>query len=703
MFVLNIMSGMIAFVPNFVPPFRGAAAKFRSTKLRSTPACGTKPKVQVKAMVKSSSHDDGWGADDFDRDYYDELKEQFKHRKNVHIFAKEDYELDDMDAPYLFDNRARDLEQIRKEMTTRPKAKLDEHVRPDHIMLMSDMHTEAELEHFKSTLRTCDAINGKVWQDPMPESDLDGDPEHIHFRKSPKPERDPRDEELPALLGETNLLKRKQFENEQDEIDALQRSCDMMDTDYMNEPVEPFSLSGNVDVPDPEEFSRWQAEAAVRGGGATRGESYFLPPFKDPMDILEGEDPSEQPTPPHQHNAFFNANCGEWHGTVRVFSLQTGNKFAPHLTACLSLHSSVEKGADKRIVWNSTISEESLDHVSDIHIPSPRHREALVPGRAVSADGCYVVCRKNGISLKDTEFFTMSRVCLEAITTDKTCRPELEIGMRSEYERLPVRHRIFLCTSTGKKKIKAKGGEPQLDFSHIIVLKEFLSTSLHRFSVDSQERLLPSSLGLEVISGAKLFGLWRGRGVVLHPEYPPMSCHQFSTSYRTSREENITENDVSWVENQIPDNPNQVSRRRERTVKKRKVSRRVREARLHDRRRLASCELLTSEKSGAIEEQRFAWKALPSVDAFSSMYSPRIGHFIGDYAALVVSKQLLLMFPMGNAFPNIWNTVSAIELSVPSRLRIEAGRNDQGTLVGALFVNETLEESTESDAVASYV
>ncbi|KAI0559904.1 hypothetical protein FGB62_131g022 [Gracilaria domingensis] len=698
---------MSAFVSSFVLPFNSRSSNSRLSTSRVSSLHATVWNARANVTVASASDDDGWGMDDFDRDYYDELKEEYKDNDRVHIFAKEDYELHDIDSPYLFDNRARDLEQIRKEMATRPKAHLDEHTTVDKAMLLSDMHDQTELESFKETLLTHDAINGKGWQDPMPPSDLDGDPEYIHFRKSPKPEKDPRDEDILALLGETNLLPRKLYPSEQDEIDALSSSYDMMQTEFWDEPAEPFSMGGNVDVPDPEEFAHWQAEAKARGGTAVKGDSYFLPPYKDPRDRIKRPDPPGGHTAPHQQESFIKANLGVWQGSVRVFSLHSEHKFAPQLTASFSLHSSVEKGANGAVEWGSTATAESIEHVSDVWVPSPKHGEALVPGRAVSAEGCYVVCRKNGITRQDTEFFTMSRACLESMTRNKSCRPELEIGIRSECGGLSARHRIFLCTADGKGELKDNGRRKPVKFSHVIVFKEFLTTSVPselstEYNVDTCTS--PQEFGLEVASAAKLLGLWRGHGVVLLPEYPPMSCDHVSTRYDTSEEDSITENDVTWVENTVPDNPNQTSRRRERTVKKRKTSRRVREARMHDRRRLSECQLLIREESGqAVEEQKFAWKAMPSVDAFSSMYSPRVGHFVGDYAALLVSQHVLLMFPVSDAFPEIWNTVSAIELSRPSRLRIEAGRNDQGTLVGALFVNETVEDGAESDSVADYV
>eukprot|EP00737_Agarophyton_chilense_P001001 gb/GEZJ01001112.1/.p1 GENE.gb/GEZJ01001112.1/~~gb/GEZJ01001112.1/.p1 ORF type:complete len:591 (-),score=79.63 gb/GEZJ01001112.1/:3228-4961(-) len=577
--------------------------------------------------------------------------------------------------------------------------------------MLSDMHTQRELTQFEQTLRTHDAVNGKLWQHPMPPTDIHpDDPRYIDFRKAPHPPHtDPRHEDLLASLRESTLLERKHFTNEQHEIDALSSSYDAMHSDVSDAPAQPFSMSGNVDVPPPDQFARWQAEANARGGAATRDESYFLPPFKQhPPHHLHLAHPPQPLVAPHQQATFAHANRGAWQGTVTVFSLQTAQTFAPRVTACFSVNTCVRQCADGAVAWNSTASTHSLEFVSNVRVPSPKHAQALVPGRAVSAEGCYVVCRKNAITRHDTDLFTMSRACLASLAHNKRCRPELEIAITAQHQSLPVRHRIFLCTSAAEHEPKQTGMRNGSKFSHIVVLKEFQTHSAPTAASSSHSGAVATAptteLSLQSTSAAKLLGLWQGHGVIFHPEYPPESCVQVSTTYETSNRSTITESDVTWVENHIPDDPNHVSRRRQRTAKKKKLSQRVREARAHDRRRLSECHLLTRQVCGqAHEEEKFAWNAIPSMEAFSWMYSPRTGHFAGDYAALLVSKQVLVKFPVSEAFPQIWNTVSAIELNTPSRLRIEAGRNDEGTLVGALFVKEKLEDAAESDAVVSYV
>ncbi|PXF45124.1 hypothetical protein BWQ96_05098 [Gracilariopsis chorda] len=696
---------MAAFISQFAIPFDTSLQRREGTpKPRRQVSNPSKAPVLIpRASVAESSGGGTWKPDDFDRDYYDELKEEFKDNKKARIFAKEDYQLDDIETPWLFDYRARNLEEIRKRMTTRPKENPDPHSVPENAMLLSDLHTEEEIADFEDGLRTNDQINGKKWRDPMREEDFSGDPEWIGFRKKSDEDVTLKEHESLASLGEEGLLPRKPFNSEKDEWEALNDSYDMMQTEFWDSHVEPFSVGGNTEVPSPEEFARWQKEAEARGGGATSEESYFLPPFNDPTNNNASVSASTQQNFPDQHKTFATSNCGTWEGTLRVFSIHYGQEeFVPRIERVFSSRTAVSPEPREAVMWSTTVIGDSCDYVSEREIPLPKHPDALISGRAVSSEGSYAVCRINGLGNQNTDdYFTMSRVCIESITGDNKCRPELEISLLTRQNNGSVRDRIFLCTSPDTDRIGGRG-KTKVRFSHIISLNEYLGTTSEKSKADVLRH--KSSDYLESANIEQLLGHWTGRGALFHPEYPPMSFTEVTTDYSVSRSDSVTQSDVTWGEKRVPDDPTFKSRGRERTLRKKKVSKRVKAARDHDRRRLSECRLITRERNGSdAEEERFAWKALPCLNAFSTLYSPRVGHFVGDYCGLLTSRRVLVTFPVSDAFPDMWNTASVIYLNRPSRQRIEVGRNERGALVGALFIRETIEDAAEGDAVAAYV
>lgn len=551
---------MQAFISQFARPFHTTlqCRKGNHTRQVRPPKRFRPPVIIPRASAAGNSESGTWIPDEFDRDYYDELKREFKDNKKARIFAKEDYQLDDIETPWLFDYRARNLAEIRKRMSTRPKEEPVPQGVPENAMLLSDLHTEEEISDFEQGLRTNDQINGKMWRDPMREEEFTGDPEWIGFRKKRDEDFVLKEHDSLASLGEEGLLPCKQFESEKDEWQALNESYDMMQTEFWESPVEPFSLGGNTEIPTAEEFARWRKEAEARGGSATSEESYFLPPFNDPMTTNANFSESYQQDFPDQHKTFVASNCGAWEGTLRVFSIDYNHEFVPRIAGVFSSSSTVSAEPRQAVVWNTTVVGNSCDYISERQVPLPKHPESLISGRAVSSEGSYVVCRINGINNQNTEdYFTMSRVCIEALTGDTKCRPELEISLLTREAIGSVRDRIFFCTNTETNRT-GSGVKTKVQFSHIISLKECLKSSTTKPGAEVVGH--NSSHNLDSANAERLLGHWTGRGALFHPEYPPMSFTEVTTDYSVSRRGLITESDVSWGEKPIPDDPSFKSR-----------------------------------------------------------------------------------------------------------------------------------------------
>lgn len=282
--------------------------------------------------------------------------------------------------------------------------------------------------------------------------------------------------------------------------------------------------------------------------------------------------------------------------------------------------------------------------------------------------------------------------------------PVIEFGIVSKQGEHVTRDRVFLFANGERPKPSAEGKKkrPSTVFSSALLLSETLFPNSSEWSNAPVKIPLPQKR-LATLPEMRLWGRWTGEAIIVQPDYPPEPVRKITTSLTIRHAQNISEKDVLWVEDEFEGEPDTQSKRRVRQMGKKKVSPRVAAARAHDRARLSSCTILSEETTGENEEDIQGWELFPSSDRISWLYSPRLGRFVGDYGALVLTKSLILTFPVSNAFPSMWNTVTLMEIDNPTRRRVVAGRNREGALVGALFAKELVEDGEASDSVSSYV
>lgn len=684
--------GVIAFLPPAVVTIRKILVRKESNLSRNER--GSKCNAYSLYMNAGSSKQ----LPDFDRDYFDELKAEYGHLPGVRIFGRDDYTLDANDVPWLFDDRARDVGKIREDIKHAPLEDGELKGLPTRPMRICDMLTKKEIDDFEDGFRWYDAVKGDVWDDPMPESDFEGDPNWIDLRKVD----DSCMQEEPDVWRDSTkapILKRQQYDSEEEEKDALLKSFERLQAERYETSFHPLSHGERNSVPDPADFAVWQQEAEARGGNATEYESYGLSPFNSwNFSDTSSSRTLEETEVPKQHQALINAHAGQWKGKISVISVCKGEAFSPHLVSSCNAWSEIIELSDGSLEWTTIADTDGIGEiVSSVMFSSRDCEDALVPGRAVSKDGSYV-CKGycDSYSKKTTSTISLSRVAAKRISRDESCHPVVEIGLVTKLGAVKCRHRVILCVNVGATE--KNHNEAKAKIGTAITFTEFpTSTPLSA----TTNRHTKSSLPAGMVS--ELLGTWNGNGLLLQPEYPPTSCQAVETTFTMMAQKSINENDISFVENTIPEHPDLESKRRARTVGKKKTSKRVAASKAHDRRRLANCNLLSVQKTGNSAEERFAWQTMPEKEEYSFLFSPRVGRFVDDYCGLIVSGSLLCTFPFSRATPNMWSEIKLTELTAPSRKCITVGRNESGDIVGVLFVTEVAQDSAISDSVASYV
>lgn len=647
----------------------------------------------------------------FDRDYYDQLKAQYAHLENVHIFSKDDYEIDPRDTPWLCEDGGCDLKALRNNVAESLVQPGELDVAPDRPFRHTDLHTPHDIHTLNTRFQNADAVSGRVWQDPMPDSDFDGDEEWIDLRKVDDPVKDHDCED--AFVGaEPKPLKRKQYTSVEEEFAAVMESADRMQAENLDQPIPKTAWNEVVPIPDPDEFAKWQKAAEERGGNSTRSESHFLPPVKKmergaSSEVSDSFCENENELTRHkQHQPLIEAHVGSWTGELSVFSI-SGNSFSVQQRKRCFVNSNTSICTDGGLEWSSAVTDGGSETVSDVVFARIEHADALIPGRGVSSDGSYVQNSPGrGSSGQSSAYADISigPKLLQAVTGNSNCKGELELCMMSGNGRGDMRRdRVLLCTAASND-VSTKGSRKSSEsFAFVVLISEhrgFSTETRHDDSFTSNRRRSRTA----VASSETVRGEWVGKGILLHPEFPPYACKEVDTHLSFSRAERITDDAVTWVEKELPDEAQRVSRGRQRTLAKKKVSKRVAAARAYDQKRLSECSFLCREE---LKEQStpetHAWKAIPSEDVFTCLFSPRVGKFADDYCAIVLPNRSLLTFPLGKAFPDMWNTVSCMQLSRPIRKRITAGRNEFGDLVGVLFVTESVTDEGLCDEAAAYV
>lgn len=659
--------------------------------------------------------------EDFDRDYYPALKAEYANDDQVTIYAKEDYELDPLDVPWLEENRGRDLNEIRRQLDTQPLVPGELQGLPSRPMRCTDLHTEDELEHFESRMRHEDSVSGQIWEDPMPESDFEGDPQWIDFRKMDKAlmEHSSAADVLESLPHPPK--KRVQYASHGDELAAVQESVDRMQAQCLDEVFTPTAWGEQHTVPDPEDFRKWQRAARDRGGNTSQDHSFYLSPVKMANErtrhVMDGQDDKKEAQPPHQFGSLVKAHSGSWHGKVIVIALLSENGFGVRQMTEFDVRSDTSAEDGGGLDWTSVLTHSSeCELVSDVTFDRPEHEDALVPGRGVSSDGNYVCNVLRSYDADETvqyrnemQGLSLSSKCLRALVDNNEVCGELELCMLSGRASNRFRRdRVLLCSaasvSKGERKLERRWstGKQRRRFSHVILISEYQAIKddakddaiLQQFA--QAKRSVNSLLD-------KAQGEWSGFGQLLQPEFPPLGFKEYVTSFTFRRSFSISLDSVTWSEQDIPEVAESTSNARKRTLGKRKVSKRVAAARAHDQRRLSECSFLSKEQAADMKSETFAWKEVRDDHGLTGLLSPRIGKFVDDYCGVFLPGGTLLTFPHDNAFPDMGSTVSLVELTTPQRKRINVARNQTGTVVGALFITENLVDADLCDDVSSYV
>lgn len=669
---------------------------------------------------------------DFNRDYYDELKAKHADNPYVRIFSKDDYTLDPIDVPWLYDYRGRDLDDIRKKVEDRvakhaeegdhnqnPSTDADQsesqhdesaHEFPPNTLQWTDLHSEEEIASLKTRALTHDPVGGKVWNEPLSLSDLNLTKKQIAdgtFDLSLGLDKDAQQtpsEDEPGNWQDVfkDFNPGSRYESIEDEISALGESYDLMTKQDVDK--EGTIAYGEADhVPNPDEYRRWEQEAEKRGGNAVIGESFDLSPYRDLWaEEQQSHLENRRCTLPLQHDSLCKSHSGLWAGTMTQISLRSSDKFHPSVEYIGHLQTEVLNVDEREVQFHTTVHKHDDEILSSTVFSTAECQMAPIRGRGVAEDGTYI-CVPLQDSPSEHSFSINARTLVRLIDISNNI-PVIEFGIVSKEGKRITRHRVFLFADGERPEPspeKKKKRQSTL-FSSVLLVSETLFPNSSEWSNAPFKTPLPQKR-LASLANSSLWGRSTGTAILVQPEYPPEPVRKITTALVISRAKDISEMDVTWVEDEFEGECDTQSKRRVRQQGKKKVSARVAAARAHDRARLSSCTMLSEETTGENEKETQGWELFPSSDRISWLYSPRVGRFVGDYCALVLTKSLILSIPASDAYPSMWNTAALIELTDPTRRRVVAGRNREGTLVGALFANELVEEGGASDSVSSYV
>lgn len=684
----------------------------------SRPACGRRKLVQASAEQPKKNK---FQLPDFNRNYYDELKAEYADDPNITIFSKDDYTLDPIIAPWLYENRGRDLKAIRKKVQERIEdAKSsgtseqadDPDGFPPDALQWTDLHTEDEIASFRTRAQTEDPVTGRVWSNPMTESEIDlaaQDDNIIRFRpdSDDAPSIFPLGDDVNFWGDSPSSESEFMFPEFPEDFDDLQESWHHLNAAKLDTTDDTIAYGEHIPAPNPEDYRHWQEEAERRGGNATVADSYDLPPYRDIYkERREALESTKGEQLPPQHDTLVSAHSGMWVGHLNIFALHTSDrKFKPVLEQMFLIQTDISLSFDRDLQFHTTIQIDDEELLTDSTFSSFEFRNGVVRGRSVAADASYI-CVSSGNPDPKPIFSLPRKALIKMMKNSSLVEPVVEVGILRRSDSKPIRYRVILIAngpkpSSEKHADKSKGHSPK--FSHVVLIAETRIRSLREAS-DIICRYKPRQLDLPVISLSEIKGRWTGKAILLQPEYPIEGTRQVETTISLMHAVGVQQSDVTWVENELELSPNEKSKRQERQKGKKKVSARVAAARAYDQSRLSSCNLLCHERIGdSPKEEKHVWNTMPQGRNVSWFFSPRIGRFIDDYAGLVLTNKLWLTFPLTKAFPTMWNTISLVEIASPTRRRIVVGRNEDGTLVGALFATETLEDSDKMDSVSCYV
>ncbi len=548
-------------------------------------------------------------ADDFDRDYFDELKRDYA-SPTVRIYGRDDYELDPHLTAWLMENRGRDAKEIARASAARPV--------PDGMafapLRLTDLHDAEETDSFVERAAEYDPISGRVWNDPPPDMHLVEERDFSDLRHDPDDVADGDGSESaahpdPGSELAFEPLRRVQL-TEEEEIAALRDACERMQLAEFERPANFVSTHEQFAQPSPDEFARWTEAAERRGGNASEHDSYELPPVA-PAPRVAGDDNAANggagkphlTDVPNQFLCLARAHGGQWRGTVDVTALswndgnvQCSQLGSSHIESLIGIFSDIDA-----LTWSSTVSgmhDPDVTHVSSLTFAVAKGAEDLSPERAVFDTGAFISQRREETNCS-TPPLSLTAASISFLT-DAEVEGAVELCMISGTGENKVRSRFVLCTmkecDEAKRPRKANRSSTT-EFSHLITIRESrLGASCNH------EASSPFSPEL-------LYGCWRGTGTSLHPFYPPVPATSVASEQRCWEASGIQPADVSWTEedfSKMRDESKQISVYTSGS-KNQKRSKRVSAAAKHDMRRLAPCTFLCSNKVGDCRETTHAW------------------------------------------------------------------------------------------------
>lgn len=626
--------------------------------------------------------------DDFNRDYYDELKAEFADNPLVTIYSKDDYVLDDtIDDGWLGEDlRGRDLNQLRETLSTRPI--------PDNLpfapLHLTDLHSAERVKHFNSDACSYDPTTGIPWEDVPHDMHMYPDCEFSDLRHVDEVASHDDEENITQQLP-FEPMKRKPISEKalRTELMVAMNELEEIDSDSV-EDNEFFAPEGNVPTPTETDLRRWKEAAEARGGNALTHNNFVL----RPQNYEQSAAPSELPPVPPQYSGPVRAHLGRWIGEAEVIKLEWSRNSVVS-RRIFEIESDIDIDSGNALLWETSLcrdtEEECVDHVSSVKFVTPDVREELYPERAFFECGSYIA---QIAPVKNMEYkpLSLSRKCIEVLTGDSNAC--IELCMRNREPITTERMRIVICgkkseMKSRKKKLKGNAGADVI-ISHVITIRE------RRVEAQGELRNVEFERHDGNLNKA-LWGKWRGRGVSLHPLYPSVPCKMMTSFQKWCEMSAIKITDVTWTEIDLMQMRDDSDRNRGNLsvsgTRNQRHSSRVRAAAKYDSERLAKCSRICEDVIGGKYVEKHAW----SLDEKKGWaVSPRLGKFVNDYFAMVLTETMILIAPAKSAWPSVHSTVTIIEkVDTSRRRRLIANRSIEGQLVGALLLEEELEEMSE--------
>ena len=626
----------LPYSPILVKPSRPfckrCSACFRHSRFQLSPrAC---------AEAKSTPSDD-------DNDYFPRLKAAYEN-KNIKMFAKGEYNFDDGPLPWERPLRGRTPEEHRAKSATREQPE-GFAGKPLH---WTDLFTEQELKDDEDISKYASLVNRRVYLEKVTKkNDLKdyggvwlGDVE-TGFDV----------EESSRLLEELGAMRTP--EDRPDTEEYLQQLLYEIAEEEARRESSPIGYAEQIDIPEPELYEKWKQESEKRGGPVVKGMSEMLSPArKMPEEVLRGrEQKSVKPEIPLQ-NSCLKLHNSEWEGDCSIFEVDKNG--------LLKLKTEKES---KRI---GITLEESYNY--DVLHPETHKvtrtvescEEALSPGKAVWDDGSFA--RFGGEPLLS-----------DRDTTDTLRREELKfIGelciVDEEFSLKLMRYHATLYgrTEFGKKGKRRRTATICLTCEHQQAVGD--SASTQQGGVQDQKG--PS---LDILSGK-----WKGEGLSLHPFNYIHSAEITQSEYSL---EPITTppprpSDLTYHLTQAPSLDEETRIEARRAYMQHKASNRVKTARRHDQKRIASCTHVEHEGFGKAEERNAVKVNFNEDESFLDVRTLRLGDFIQEKMCMINKRDVALRFP----------PVFDGERSETVQLIVSCGKNERKRLVVCLAADWTM-------------